>query len=92
MYTYDSYVTVMTKKNTSNVEKIFSNFKMRDSEILSVEKLDGGSPSVWGVNLISNSTLPLSSFLAKLSEKMETFAAKNKMSVYDTDILEEGGY
>lgn len=68
MKTYSSFVCVMTKKN-ENAERTFSGFHFRDSEILSVEKLNGGNPSVWEINIISNSTSPLAEFKKICSAK-----------------------
>ena len=91
MKTYSSFVCIMTKKN-ENAERTFSGFHFRDSEILSVEKLNGGNPSVWEINIISDSTSPLAEFKKNLLSKVDAFCTKNKMSIYDADVMEEGGF
>lgn len=91
MKTYSTFVSVMTKKN-QNAERVFSGFHFRDSEIVSIEKIDGGNPSIWEVNIVSDSPNPLTEFKNNLLSKIDAFCTKNKMWLYDADIMEEGEY
>lgn len=90
MSTYDVYVTVLAKKN-QNAKRIFNGFHYQNARIVSVDKLEGGCPSVWGINIILDSMKSLQDFRNNFCQVLNKFCSKNKMQAYDTDILEEGG-